>query len=405
MINKEDKKLIQGLMGNDVFVSSKDSRKFSYISNSDGSIRWIYPSELEYPYFLNFYSTASFRAKFFSLLIKLAFYTKQSHRVKSGDMMVHISEKSNLGQILNNHITSGYSIFTGTVGENRKVIIEIHNNIGIYAFVKIALTDTAKELVANEARVLSLLQEIDFKTLVVPKILKNFDKGRVEISNIKPKKYWQDTKLKDIHLKSLYEMYESTKQIMLWNEMNFESIQDRLELLLGDYRILNNLEKSRVKKLSEKLYSLVEMVNKEKEEITVSMFHGDFTPWNIFVSDKKLYIFDWELSQMNSLLMIDIFHFIYQSEVMIRHASYNEIKKELEKVLSMDTSKQIIKIYDVDINRNYLYYIVDNITYYLLKYIKQKHLHEQVFWLMNVWEEAVSDLVRMKGNIFETRMY
>ncbi|MCK5538767.1 MAG: hypothetical protein KAI79_18220, partial [Bacteroidales bacterium] len=114
MINESDRSLIEFLMGENVFKEDGKTVEFSYMSNPDGTIRWIYPKELKKPYFLNFYSTSSFRAKVLSTLIKLAFLTRQSHRLKSGDLKLHVSVNSRLGKVLEEYTHKGFSIFTGT---------------------------------------------------------------------------------------------------------------------------------------------------------------------------------------------------------------------------------------------------------------------------------------------------
>ena len=45
--------------------------------------------------------------------------------------------------------------------------------------------------------------------------------------------------------------------------------------------------------------------------------HGDFTPWNIKVSNGKLFVYDWEESLSDGLALTDIFRFIYRQASLV----------------------------------------------------------------------------------------
>ena len=78
-----------------------------------------------------------------------------------------------------------YSIFTGTVGENRKIVVELNDGENTKYFLKIPTTQSAKELVQNEAKSLKFLEQYEFKLLDFPKVAYS-DEKVVVISNIKP---------------------------------------------------------------------------------------------------------------------------------------------------------------------------------------------------------------------------
>ena len=60
----------------------------------------------------------------------------------------------------------------------------------------------------------------------------------------------------------------------------------------------------------------------------------------------------------------------------------------------------MLKKYDIDFNKNYTFYLVYTISYYLNKYANQNKLHDQVFWMLKVWDAAISDLLNKKGIVF-----
>lgn len=402
MVTNVDRALIEYLTGDGFSLTKAGDVEFSYISNPDGTIRWLYPKKLKYPSFLSFYSTSSFRAKMLSYIIRLAFFTKQSHLVKSGDLNVDISENSRLGKILKEYSYTGFSVFTGTIGENRKAVIEVHEKQQPLAFIKIALTEAAKLLVENEARCLEHINTYEFNSMVVPKILSNNKQHTIAISNIKPQKFQQKSKLTELHVNALSELYIKSNSQIKWIELaSLHESKELAENLLNDFKIPNELHKSRIQNIAKKIILLINMLEENEDEVTVAISHGDFTPWNMYSSKNVLHLFDWELSEDNTPLMFDFFHFIFQSEVMVKHSTYNGIYSECERFLKTNNVLKLSSDFNIDINKNYIFYLVCNISYYLSKYIKQKELHQQVFWLIDVWEDAVNDVINKKGVVFE----
>jgi hypothetical protein len=402
MVSKDDEVILQHLMGEGAIVTNDQGSDFSYTTNPDGTIRWIYPTQLTKPYFLNFYSISSLRAKLISSVIRLAFFFKQRQFVRSGSFKLNISSDSRLSRVLNKHTYDGFSIFTGTVGENRKAVIEIHNLERTFAFVKIALTEASIKLINNEYQCLEYLSEFEFHNMVVPQLLRKNTGDSIEISNIKPKVFMQDAKVTDTHVFALHELYNKTNTQKRWIEIReiCES-KKKISNILSNLHKVNGLGKNRVETLANKLFVLIKSLESFNNDNVVTAFsHGDFTPWNMYTSNSTLYVFDWELSKKNMPLMTDLFHFIYQAGIMIKHKKYKNILSDLKIFLQMTAVKELVNSYDIDVNKNYTFYLVHNTVYYLDKYLKQKQLHGQALWQMDVWEESINDLIAKKGVLF-----
>lgn len=402
MISEADKDIIIDLMGKEAFNTSKSSVTFSYITNPDGSIRWLYPKSLKKPTFLSFYSTSSIRSKLLSYIIKSAFFVKQAHRISAGDISLNISQESKLGQVLDVYKSnsSGFSIFTGTVGQNRKAIIEMHDEKNIFAFVKIALTESAKRLVQNEAYVLRNLEQFSFHNVTVPKVLKLLSDDIIVLSNIHPKNSTQYASITPLHIQALNQLYTTDlKQKSIKTLPLLEECQQWTDILLKDFELINTLSKEQIHIIVDKVSFIISMLRKKDLIMQLSIFHGDFTPWNMYESNEKLYLLDWELSQENIPLLFDIFHFIFQSEIMIKKTEYAGVLKALKALVNMQDIKSIKKRYDIDLNVNYMLYLIYNILYYLQKYIQQPTLHQQVFWQIEAWNNALDDIIEKDGKV------
>lgn len=62
---------------------------------------------------------------------------------------------------------------------------------------------------------------------------------------------------------------------------------------------------------------------------TFSAYHADFTPWNMFVNDGRLFVFDWEYGCMSYPPMLDRYHFFVQQYIHVRHMSADEIYRNI----------------------------------------------------------------------------
>ena len=55
------------------FHQKENLTHLQYINNPDGSVRWIWPSQLQKPLFLKFFSNSSIRSKIIVFLIEMIF--------------------------------------------------------------------------------------------------------------------------------------------------------------------------------------------------------------------------------------------------------------------------------------------------------------------------------------------
>src|SRR5690606_7709614 len=60
--------------------------------------------------------------------------------------------------------------------------------------------------------------------------------------------------------------------------------------------------------------------------------HGDFTPWNTFFVDGKLYVFDWEYADRGYPAGYDAIHFLLSLAKRKRQPAFNKIKHVLKEL-------------------------------------------------------------------------
>jgi len=382
MIVEKDIELLKQIFGEVEILEEMNntSQSFFYINNPDGTIRWIVPADQKQPYFLYLYNGSGWRGFLINNFYKIGFKLGLKKWICNGTFEV-------TGEI--KMPKDSYAIFTGTKGENRKVIITNGEPNRPDGYLKIPLTTKARRLTETEGAVLKALEKYDFKTLEIPK--SRFEKKGVWVSNVQPKKYKNETEISTTHLNGLMDLHINTgEQQTIVDLPAWKGIQSDLSNLSAS-NIQNDLSPSK----AQELIGLLCQLKKEftgAELLTTYQAHGDFTPWNMFIdsNNEKLHLFDWELSERLPALY-DLFHFVFQTGVLVKKQSYNEIKATIDKILDQPNFQQFIKAYNIDVEQVYRFYLLHNCSYYLKRYLSQKDLHMQAHWLVDCWLEAVGE--------------
>jgi len=402
VIDKSDQTILRYLMGEGALTPGPLSAEYRYVKNTDGTIRWLFPKHLSRPSFLAFYSTASFRARFISGLIRLAFFIRLPGLVSSGPLSLCVTGDSKVGKVLSKYRNCSYSIFTGTVGDNRKTIVELTSNEGVTTFIKIGITDSSRALVDHEVVQLNYLNGLEFAHLVVPRVVDANRNGIVELTNIKPRHALQVASINPEHIRALAEMYRCSFRTIAWHELKLSESCRTLSARISEIDFSNSqLNFDWVIALLEKLQRLLVMLDKSHKSAVVSLSHGDFTPWNMYLAGEKVYLFDWEMSQFDVPMAFDLVHFAFQSQVMIEGAGYQEVKKELDRARNIPGFQKLTDHYGMDFNASYQFYIASTLIYYLPKYAEQSELHDQARLILDVWEDALGVCLSKGGKVFD----
>jgi thymidylate kinase len=370
-------------------------RSFSFINNPDGSIRWIFPSSSKRPGFLALYNVSSRKGRVLHLLIKLIFLFRLQSLIISGRFYLATSENILTENWKQNVDFDSFSVFTGTVGPNRKVLFALHKKDNTIGFVKHPVSYKSLCLVANEHSVLSALEGKGFLNMLVPNS-KFLDDGDIFINNLNTKSAFSTCEFTNQHAKALGNLYQMESCKLAGKESSY---YDSLLSMISGFEHDSHLPFHR------ELCNLVNelmMVMEFDKHVNFSLAHMDFTPWNMFTSkgdSSKLAVFDWELSRPQVPILYDLFHFIFQTGVLVERKSYQSILESVHDVIEKNEFvKEIIKKYQVDVSLHYRLYLLYNISYYINLYQKQEKLHVQVSWLAKVWLTALqSEVSIMSG--------
>lgn len=352
-------------------LPTQHTRTIFYINNPDGSVRWFWASHVGKPLFLKFYNATTFRAKCFVVLVRLIFALRLQHFVfKKTRLALTQMQASPLFDL-----DAQWAIFTGTTGINRKALAYTTGEEGSF-FMKIALQTQNKWLFTNECDAIQYWQKQDKEYFEMPTIVsKNAD--LLMLTEV-GKDAKRAEKITPLHIKALKEIEKKTLRCL---PIKFVPVYRTLR---EDLKSLTKKQDERVPQgILRKLQFLFDGIRTDTI-VRTCLSHGDFTPWNMYVGKEKMALYDWELSNPCMPIGFDAFHFIIQQGILVERKSW--------KAIYADIREKLAPYYDI---KRYLkYYILFNTVYYLKIYQQQAEWHTQIHWLLEVWNDALSMVLK-----------
>ena len=342
-----------------------------YIANPDGTPRWIWPAESREPVFLSFYPATTPKQKLFRWAIRLIFMLRLQRLVFSVAEVTRPVANDN----------AEWALFTGTVGPNRKqVLIRDQNTV-----VKIAGGPDSRKNLTNEAKILRRLERAPRPLpFAFPKVV-SFDGEQLAIQRLDDRGTWNRiTPQHTDALRALRTAYSHRAPLNHCPE--WKAVGERLSAL----------EKTNHPEISISL--LVRLRNLAASvdgrcPINLGLAHGDFTPWNTLrTGAQQLAVIDWELARERMPAGYDYFHFHLQQGVMVERKSWEEIYTAMREGLTPLVKVAVLGSVEADVDFYLRLYLLHHLTYYLTVYARQEQWHQQIYWQMEVWTDALRSL-------------
>lgn len=355
------------------------SMRIYHIKNGDGSVRWFWNAQNPNPDFLRFYAVSGIRAAVFSWLITLLF--------KSGLQHVFFYQRSmrvsvDASHTLATYFKGNFAVFTGTVGPNQKLVVYAKS-----LFIKVALNEQSLALLQNEEAILKQLQHAETIEIPEAKILSD---GILSVTDIR-KGAKRINVFTPAHARAVYTFNSYgdicdnvCKQTAVYNRSINRLKQVQLR---NDPRIPHHL--------MQKLYQTADEL--AEEHIELGLCHGDFTPWNCFIRNNHIHVYDFELAAPYMPYAFDVFHFVMQQAVLVDRLPWQHIQERLRaayRVFAAETGRN-----ETHFKKYLKAYLLVNTSYYLELYSRQQHWHQQVNWLLQSWNDALSDLTGKPGTL------
>lgn len=369
----------------------KSGKKFIYINNPDGTMRWIIPSTCRDAQHLALYNADTLKAKLYKTASIVLFSAGKGSWLQSGSFMVDAYTAAVAEKKYGIQNDEQYALFTGTRGNTRKVVLAVGENKTTH-FIKIAISEKSKQLINNEADMLKELTKYDFTTLSMPRVADPRINGSARLTNIKPAATIPAQRINDLHIRTLTELYATNHEK---KEMGscaaWAAISNNMEWMQREHVLNNGLDELKTRRIIHLLRKLYNTLPTEAV-IPVSVSHGDFTPWNMYCDTHRLYVYDWELSSNGIPMLFDMFHFIMQSQALIHHQSYPTIRALINHTVRQSNVQRLINKYDIDPELHYKLYLMFTVSYYLRLYMSETELLTQSHWMVDTWMDALEEV-------------
>ena len=347
-------------------------RELFYIKNPDRSIRWLFPRKGQY-LVGELYNGNGWKAKWF----KKAMTGKWGKFFPKGRLL--IAQRS--WPILPEK-PKEFALFTGTPGLDRKVVMACGKKGRCLQYAKAPITEISSVLVQREYQNLEFLSQYPFRKMVVP--LAGWRKGMLVQSNITPG--FGRVEIAEpgpLHFDITKELIRFTAEkrapedLMVWQDMqqNLQYIREWGERAKVQVSQLDQI-KSKLDLLLARYTGLA--------ELPVQFTHGDFTPWNQFSDQRKLYVYDWEMGGKRPFFY-DLFHFILQSGILIHRKPAEVIWEELLQLADSDRVNHRLTKSELNGRDLLALYLLIHLSYYLRRYLQQEKWHIQVSWQLKTW--------------------
>lgn len=317
------------------------------LNNFEGKI-WIFPMD-NVNVGMNIYQPSSWKGKMVKkilpVLVKYPFILKKLHidveKMKLEEQIIQY-----LQTLLGEDIK--YSVFLGTPSPNQKVTMQINRGQDCIAYVKISDKKHIIEYFQKEYNLLKFLERAEMRG--VPKAIGLKKLGDCQVfvqSGDKSGNESEAARFGYQHLNFLEEMYKKTEVLKLFSETEYAKRLIDLQKIIG---YLGKEEESILQRSIEKVREFFSM------ETVFYLYHGDFTPWNMYLKGNFLQVFDFEYAKREYPKFLDIFHFYTQIWRLVRHKGKAEIwdlycgmRRKWQRELKIDNINMYYMAYLLDI--------------------------------------------------------
>ena len=264
-----------------------------------------------------------------------------------------------------------YSIFGGTPSVHQKITIQFFTGNRILGYGKMTDSEAIAALFAHEQDLLATLHQQGISD--IPECLFNaklqsgayfFLQTTVKTLNSRSPEEWTT-----LHENFLQNLSVRTSAFLPFVESDF-------------YRSLHSLQASLSSIPSEYCQIILPALLQTFEEFSggtypFSAYHADFTPWNMFVNDGRLFVFDWEYGRMSYPPMLDRYHFFVQQYIHVRHMSADEICRQLGEYAWFDETQ-------------FRYYLLDVISRFVCR--ENGAISKDLAKMLEIWTKLLGYL-------------
>jgi hypothetical protein len=302
-----------------ILILNQGSTFYSF-SNADGK-QWIMP-EKNMRTAMCLYQPSGIKGKMIKRWFPIFCHIRILRKIIHASKITCILEKE-LYDILSKSFNTNkleFSIFCGTPCAHQKITIQLSLGNHIFGYCKVSGNPKIAVLFQGESQILNYL----FKRKIynIPKYIYCGtlpNELHVFIQDTKKTNYsYTIHKWSTLQEDFLLNLYQCTKQNIRFEKSDYYNTLIKLQQHLN--WLPQNLDKNIVQSAIDDIISKF-----NSQEVIFSAYHADFTPWNMFIEKKHLFVFDWEYARLTYPPMLDKYHFFLQTSIFERHWSSDEI--------------------------------------------------------------------------------
>ena len=326
------------------FIVKGSGEPFYRLTNADGK-EWLMPMR-NMRVAMNLYQPSGRNGKLlkslFPVLHRIPFVRKVV-----GASMEHCQLNESLKEMLSRQFHENeleFAVFYGTPCVHQKITVQVSRRHRILGYFKLSDSPEIGELFRHEAHCLEVLHchgvtDIP-QCLYYGKLNESthvFVQNTVKSPQSKVVHHW--TPMHDAFVATLH---QQTQKTVLFEHSDY-------------YRTLTALREHTdwlpkgmdVGPIVAAMNGIMAMW--KGKEVNFTAYHGDFTPWNMFVESGRLFVFDWEYAQLSYPPHLDRYHFFTQTAIFERRWTAKEIADSLKTDACRWVDADSYKLYLVDV--------------------------------------------------------
>lgn len=375
---------------------AKYTQHFNFLNDSNHRMKWLYANG-KLDQILTFYNDSGLRGKTISWGLKVAHRLGLDTWVNSGQVSIKAKQMLETAKLCKLKKGDTLSIFTGTEGTQRTALLAVHNKGTLQNMIKVPTTEEALVCVRREKNNLEFLANTRFNTMEIPKCYYS-PMGILNMNKVGDLNAKKTSNFTSNHALAVLEMNTKNQQV---KPLQSTTVWERA---LDDLWFMKHSKHKEIKHLAKKIRTLMAQLDKNKKVLT-TMSHGDFTPWNMLHSPEKLFVYDWELYRDDAPALYDVFHFIFQREILMHQSSHSQIKKVIKQTFSNHISLRRFALkHHMSVELCQKLYLVSAASYFGKVYCNQE-LSKQNHWQLKAWGEAITALTETTKSIASRREF
>jgi len=245
-----------------------------------------------------------------------------------------------------------YSFFLGSPGKNQKTTIQFIKEKKILGYCKITDKPHIYDLFENERNILIFLEEKGVQG--VPRCLYSgkFSSLYLFAQTTKRTIFSNFNYHDNLAWNFVKTLYLKTRRVVRFETSDYHTMLSELQILIKEYDYAGKAH-------LEEIIGRV-LLKYQYKDLEFSFYHGDFTPWNSFEEEGRLFVFDFEYGKYLYPPFLDYFHYFTQS-ALNKHKSTEWIvtffkKKVKDKIKYNMGTTDLYEMYLLDIIQQYMKY-------------------------------------------------